>query len=344
VKNKKVTIHDIAAHLNMSASTVSRALANNSRISQKTRDLVKSVALEMNYKPNQLASNLRRGKGKMVGVIVPRISRHFFSHVISGIETITNPAGYNLIICQSNESYETEVKSLQTMLNNRVDGVVMSISGETRNIAHIKAAIEEKMPIVFFDRTPGGIDVDSVQNDNFTAGYEMTKHLISQGYRKIAHFAGPLDINIYRDRYNGYRKALDEEKIPYNENLLFEDVITRPKGEKAAMDILESGDLPDAVFSVSDYAALGALMVFKKNGIKIPDQMGITGFANEPFTELVEPPMTTVEQFGEEIGRNAARLLIDRLEGGQHPEASRLVSFKPRIIFRGSSLPMKNDQ
>lgn len=332
-----MTIHDIAARLNMSASTVSRALADNRRISEKTRERVKALANEMNYKPNQLASNLRRGKGKMVGVIVPRISRHFFSHVISGIETITNPSGYNLIICQSNESYETEVESLQTMLNNRVDGVVMSISGETLNNAHIKAAIEEKLPIVFFDRTPGGIDVDSVQNDNFTAGYEMTKHLISQGYRRIAHFAGPLDINIYRDRYNGYRKALDEENIPYDDSLVFENVITRPKGEETALKILKTGIIPDAVFSVSDYAALGALMIFKKNGVKIPDQMGITGFANEPFTELVEPPITTVEQFGEEIGRNSARLLIDRLEGG-HKDASRLVSFKPRIIFRGSSL------
>jgi LacI family transcriptional regulator len=337
VINKKVTIHDIAAQLNMSASTVSRALANNSRISEKTRELVKSVAIEMNYKPNQLASNLRRGKGKMVGVIIPRINRHFFSHVISGIETITNPAGYSLIICQSNENFQTEVDSLQTMLNNRVDGVIMSISSETRDISHIKSAIEEKKPIVFFDRTPNGIDVDSVQNDNFTAGYELTKHFIKQGYKRIAHFAGPLHINIYRDRYNGYRKALDEEGIEYDNNLLFEDVITRPKGEQAANSILKSGNIPDAIFSVSDYAALGALLIFKSNNIRIPEQMGIAGFANEPFTELVDPPMTTVEQFGEEIGKNAARLLIDRLEGGSN-EASRLVSFKPKIIFRRSSI------
>ncbi len=332
-----MTIHDIAAHLNMSASTVSRALANNHRISEKTRALVKSAAIEMNYKPNQLASNLRRGKGKMVGVIVPRINRHFFSHVISGIETITNPAGYSLIICQSNENFQTEVESLQTMMNNRVDGMIMSISSETKDISHIKSVIEEKKPIVFFDRTPSGIDVDSVQNDNFTAGYELTKHLISQGYKKIAHFAGPLDINIYRDRYNGYRKALDEEGILYDDTLLFENVITRPRGEKVAGDILKSGNIPDAVFSVSDYAALGALLVFKQNNINIPMQMGIAGFANEPFTELVDPPMTTVEQYGEEIGKNAARLLIDRLEGGSN-EASRLVSFKPKIIFRKSSM------
>jgi len=334
---KKVTIHDIAAQLKMSASTVSRAMADNPRISKKTRSLVKSTAIEMNYKPNQLASNLRRGKGKMVGVIVPRISRHFFSHVISGIESITNPAGYNLIICQTNESYETEVKSLQTMLNNRVDGVVMSISSETINIEHIKSTIEEKIPLVFFDRTPNGIDVDSVQNDNFTAGYEMTKHLIDQGYRRIAHFAGPLNINIYRDRYNGYRKALDEAGVVYDDSLLFNNVITRPKGEETAMNILKSGNIPDAVFSVSDYAALGALLIFRKHGIKIPGQMGMSGFANEPFTELVDPSMTTVEQYGEEIGKNAVRLLIDRIEGGQN-DASRLVSFKPKIIYRKSSM------
>jgi LacI family transcriptional regulator len=337
VKDKKVTIHDIAARLNMSASTVSRALANNARISTKTREMVKLKALEMNYKPNQLASNLRRGKGKMIGVIIPRINRHFFSHAIAGMETITNPAGYSLIICQTNELYLNEVKSIQTMLNNRVDGIIMSMSSETHDFAHIEAAVSEKVPVVFFDRTPDGVDVDSVQNDNLTAGYEVTKHLISQGYKRIAHFSGPLHINIYRERYSGYIKALEEEGIIPMKELLFENVITRPTGESVAQEIIASGNVPDAVFSVSDYAALGALLVFKKHGLKIPEDMGIAGFANEPFTELVEPSMTTVEQFGEEVGRNAAQLLIDRLEGVSRA-VSRLVRFKPKIIYRNSSL------
>lgn len=338
MESKKATIHDIAAKLNMSASTISRALNDYKRISKKTRDLVKQTALEMNYKPNHLASNLRKGKGKMIGVIVPRINRHFFSHAIAGMETITNPAGYNLIICQTNEELENEKRSLQTLLNNRVDGIVISISTETRDDEHIKSAIAENIPIVFFDRVLDNFSVDYVKNDNFFGAYEATKHLVDQGYRRIVHFSGPLHLNVYNDRLRGYKKAMEENRLTVSDDMVFDDVLTLKKGESVAKKLFSVDQLPDAIFSASDYSALGVLLFLKKQGVEIPKQIGIAGFSNEPFTEMIEPGLTTVEQYSEEIGKNAARMLIERLENRMEEGFSSTVTFKPKLIVRQSTL------
>ena len=338
MENRKTTIHDIAAKLNISASTISRALSDHARISKKTRDLVKQTAVEMNYKPNHLASNLRKGKGKMIGVIIPRIDRHFFSHAIAGMEAITNPAGYSLMICQTNEDVENEKKSLQTLLNNRVDGVVMSVSSGTRNDDHIKAVINENVPIVFFDRVLSHLEADYVMNDNFHGAYEVTKHLIDQGYRRIVHFSGPLHLSVYNDRLLGYTKAMEESGFKVNPDMIFENVLTRLKGGELTEQLFSDKQLPDAIFSASDFSALGALLVLKKHGIQIPNQIGIAGFANEPFTELVEPGITTLEQHSEEIGKSAARMLIERLESEEEKGFSSSVTFKPKLIIRRSTL------
>lgn len=332
-----MTIHTIAAKLNMSASTVSRSLSGNSRISQKTRDLVSATAFEMGYKPNHLASNLRKGKANLIGVIIPRINRHFFSHAIAGMETITNPAGYNLMICQTNEDAESEIKSMQTLINNRADGIIMSISNGTRNDEHILAALAAKVPVVLFDRVLKSLNIDHVINDNFQGAYEATKHLIDQGYKKIIHFAGPLHINVYEDRCNGYRKAMDEAELTVSSEMIFENVLTRIKGEEIMQKLVQNNEIPEAIFSASDYSALGALLVIKKAGIKVPEQMGICGFANEPFTELTEPAISTLEQYSEEIGKSSARMLIERIEQGVGNGPSSSMSFKPRLIIRDSS-------
>jgi DNA-binding LacI/PurR family transcriptional regulator len=337
VKNQKVTIHTIAARLNITASTVSRALSGNKRISQKTRELVNKTAAEMGYKPNHMASNLRKGKGNLIGVIIPRINRHFFSHAIAGMEAITNPAGYNLMICQTNESQAKEIDGLQTLINNRAEGVIMSISNETRNGAHIQAATDGGMPVVLFDRIIKNLNIDHVINDNFAGAYEATKHIIEQGYKNIVHFSGSLHINVYEQRLNGYKKAMNEANLDVTSDMIFDNIITRLSGEELAQTLLTKNKLPDAIFSSSDYSALGALITFKNAGINIPQDIGIVGFANEPFTELTDPALTTLEQYSEDIGRSAARLLIERIENKQNKEVPSSLSFKPQLIIRKSS-------
>lgn len=335
--NRKATIHTIAARLNMSASTVSRALSGNTRISKKTIELVKKTAEELNYKPNQLASNLRKGKGNVIGVIIPRINRYFFSHAIAGMESITNPSGYNLLICQTNEDAVNEIKSIQTMIQNRVDGIIMSISTGTRNSQPIVDAVKEGIPVVLFDRVLPNLNIDYVMNDNLSGGYEATKHLLQQGITKIYHFAGPQHINVYKDRLDGYRKAMEEAGIDVEDHMVYDDVLTKQQGEEITKALIAGKQLPEAIFAASDYSALGALISLKEAGIKVPESVALCGFANEPFTELTEPGLTSLEQYSEDMGKSAAKMLIERMENIQEHGLSRLITFKPKLIIRESS-------
>ena len=337
MESKKVTIHDIAARLKMSASTVSRALSGNSRISKATIEKVKKTAVEMGYKPNALAASFRTGQSLTIGVIVPRINRHFFSNVIAGIEAITNPAGYHLIICQSNEDFLIEKESLETMVNKQVDGIIISVSSKTTNGKHIQSVIKAGVPVVFFDRLLGDVNTDYVINNNEQGGYEVTRHLIGQGYKNIVHFSGPLHSNIYADRCNGYKKAMKEAGFELHSDSIYEDVLTRNDGRSLALKMLADGNLPDAICSASDYSALGALLAFKENGIRIPEDIGISGFANEPFAELMEPGMTSLDQFGEEIGKSAAQMLIARFESDETKLDVNGKHFSPELIVRKST-------
>jgi LacI family transcriptional regulator len=336
--NRNVTIHDIAARLNISASTVSRALNDYYRISKETRELVKKTAIDMNYKPNQLASNLRKGKGNMIGVIIPHLDRHFFSHAIAGMESITSSTDYNILICQTNEDFECEKRSIRALTMNRVDGIIISLAAGTNQYDHIQLAINEGIPVVMFDRIAPFPNVDTVINDNFHGAYEMTNHLIDQGFSNIIHFSGPQHLNVYRERLMGYKKAMGDKGLEVTDEMVFNDVLTRVNGEEAAKKILMSGSLPDAIFSSSDFSALGALLFFKNNGISIPQQIAVAGFANEPFTELTEPALTSMEQYGNEMGKSAARLLIERIEQGGYNEASQTITFLPKLMIRQSTI------
>jgi LacI family transcriptional regulator len=338
MQNQNVTIHHIAAKLSLSASTVSRALNDYNRISKATRELVKKTAVEMNYKPNQLASSLRKGKGNMIGVIIPRLDRHFFSHAIAGIETVTSPTNFNILICQTNEDAECEKQSIRALAKNRVDGIIISLATGTKQYEHIEAVIREGIPVVMFDRVAPHLEVDMVVNDNFAGAYQATSHLIEQGCRRIIHFSGPLHLNVYHERYMGYRKAMADNAMEVTDEMIFHDILTRVKGEEVANNLVEEGNLPDAIFSASDFSALGALLVFKAKGIRIPDEIAIAGFANEPFTELIDPGITSLEQFSGEIGKSAARLLIERIEQGAKNVVSQKITLMPKLIVRPSTV------
>lgn len=337
MSTKKITIHNIGAKLGLAASTVSRALNNNMRISEETRKLVQQTANEMGYNPNTLASSFRTGKSKTIGIVIPRINRHFFSYAIAGMEQITNPAGYNLMICQTNENLEEEKRNVQTLVNNRVDGIIMSISVNTKNCSHIKAALNAGIQVVQFDRVSKDLNIDKVVNDNIYGGYQITKHLIEEGCRKIVHAAGPLHNNVYADRCSGYKMAMNEAGLEIAPNMIVELPLTREAGENYAKELIENGILPDAIFSASDYSALGILIEMKKQNIAIPEQISIAGFANEPFTEYIEPSMTTAEQHALEMGRSAANLLIERLNGKLEITVPRTLVIKPELITRKST-------
>ena len=340
MNKRQVTIHDIARELNIAASTVSRALSNHPRISQATKKLVLETAEKMQYKPNAVASSLRRGQGNTIGVIVPLINRHFFANVIHGIETITQPEGYHIIICQSTELLHKEIENIKTLLQNRVNGIIISISAETRDAEHFKEVVKAGIPLVQFDRSLEHFPGSQVINDDFQGGYQATKHLIDQGYRNIAHFSGPLFVSLYEKRYAGYRKALEDHGMIPDKQLLFEGVITREKGMAAMEKILKGDNVPDAIFAAGDYAALGALLVAKEKGINVPAELGVAGYVNEPFTEWLDPSLTTTEQFGAEQGRQAAQVLLEQIRTEKTLPAKKLL-IPPKLIIRNSSRKIK---
>ena len=312
MEKKQITIHDLAEILGINASTVSRALSNSSRVSEKTKLKVRNKAKELNYQPNLLASNLRKGKSKNIGVIIPKINRQFFSNIIVGIESVAKKNNYSVIITQTNESYENEVKAIDTFINTRIDCVLASHSIETTDFSHFEKLKNAHIPLVFFDRVPEKFDAAKVVINDFDVSYKTVTHLIKGGAKRILHFTGNRNVNVYKNRFEGYKKALLDNKIEFDESFVISNSISLKDGVKEMGKIVETNNLPDAIFCASDYVAMGVMSILKEHNIKIPDQVAVVGFANEAFCSFIEPSLTTIDQFGVNIGEAAANLFFDK--------------------------------
>lgn len=336
---KSTTIHDIARELGINAGTVSRALNNHAAISEETKKLVRSKAKELNYSINPIASTLRTGKSHTIGLIIPRINRYFFADIISGIESITNPAGYNLIICQSNESYAKEMENINTLVTSRVDGIIISLSSETKTSDHLEKIRDHQIPFVQFDRVIENIKANCVVNDNFQGSYEAVNHLIAQGYKKVAHMGGDFNASIFKNRFKGYKKALKEAGMTENKKWIFQNAITRQNAYEKTCKLLSQKDFPDAFFCSSDLAAHGILLALNEKGIKVPEEVGIVGFANEPFTKYIQPSLSTLNQFGTELGMSAASVLLDDIgkDENDNTHKPQKILIKPQLLIRESS-------
>ena len=338
---KRITIHDIARSLGVSASTVSRALQNSSRISPSVRKAVRAEAERLNYLPNSVASQLRTGKGKSLGVIVPRIDRHFFASVIGGIERVAMEAGYMPVICQSDESFEKEKAAVEALIRKKIDGIAVSLASGTHDTQHFDRLRAAGIPVVFFDRVPLQVRSSCVTTNDFQGAYRTVLHLIDQGCTRIAHFAGPLHISVYKNRYEGYCAALVDRGLTPDPELLMSNAITFETGERAAHALCGLREPPDGLFSSGDFAALAALQVFKKAQIAVPGRICVAGFANELFDAYIEPALTSVDQqsrrMGEEVAKRLIAEMLDPLDG---PGIS--VVLEPELIVRSSSLRNRN--
>lgn len=335
MKKSKTTIRDIAGALSVTSSTVSRALNNHPAISEGTKQLVTAMARQMNYKPNRLAAALRNGKSMNIGVIVPMVERSIFAAIIRGIEEVVAQSGYGIIMCQTYDELQYEKRAFDTLFRSQVDGVIASATRSSGNMSLYKSVIEEDIPLILFDRSIDELGVSSVVVDDFKGGYEATRHLIEQGCRKIVHFAGDLDIKIYQERLKGYKAALADEGIKFEPDRVINCPSDIELGRQAAEQIIQGNDIPDAIFSSSDFAALGALQVLKSK-FNIPEDIAIVGFANEPFTSFVEPAMTTVNQHGRDMGRLAAKAFLDCV-ANKKGYVPRQIVLQPELIVRASS-------
>ncbi|MEM6522392.1 MAG: LacI family DNA-binding transcriptional regulator [Bacteroidota bacterium] len=341
MKSSQVTIKDIARELGISPSTVSRALKDHPDISPETKKLVSELAEKLNYQPNSIALSLRHSKSNTIGVVIPQVVHWFFSTVISGVEDIAYGAGYSVIVSQSNESYEKEVRDVKALFNNRVDGILVSMSKDTTDYGHFESLYARGVPMVFYDRVCEAINCSKVIVDDYGAAYNATNHLIQQGYKSIAHLAGARNLQISKHRLEGYKAALKENKLPYHaSHVVYENLADDERPAKALTSkLLNSENPPDAIFASNDISALGAMIAAKEKGLKIPGEFGIVGFSNWRFTELTEPTLSTVDQRGFEMGQEAARLLIKEIESEDEVMIEPVTkTLETELIVRRSSL------
>ncbi|MGY5355941.1 LacI family DNA-binding transcriptional regulator [Wenyingzhuangia sp. IMCC45467] len=333
---KKTTIHDISKALKINSSTVSRALNNSPRVSQKTKDLIQKKAIELGYQKNILASNLRTNKTNTIGIIVPRISRNFFSSVISGIEETAYKSGYNVVIGQSLESLEREKELVSTFLSNRVDGLLISVSMDTTDYEHLKNFQNNGGPIVFFDRPVTMPNTPSISIDDFNASYNATEHLIKNGCKNIVHFSGFQKIELYKRRMEGYIAALQDNNISIKKEYIIESQLSEKDGIELAKKVLKLPKV-DGIYSSNDTAAISAIQHFKKNGLKIPEDIAIVGFNNDSISAVIEPSLTTVNQPDVEMGIIASSLLIELIKKTINAPSEHSKTLGTELIVRDSS-------
>lgn len=336
MKKRQVTIKDIAKKLNISPSTVSRALHDHPDISTQTKEVINSLAEELDYQPDSIAQSLKKRRTNLIGVIVPEIKHNFFSAAISGIEEVAYRAGYAIIVSQSNESYDRECVNVRALISNRVAGLLISISQTTEISDHFKLLERQGIPFVFFDRVCEDIEASKVVVDDFHGAFKAVEHLINSGYKRIAHLAGPTHLSISQQRYNGYLSALNKYKIQYNENYVVHGGLNEEDGIKGFQKLLKLDQLPDALFAVNDPVAIGAFEKIKEHGLKIPGDIALVGFSNNPITRLVEPSLTTVSQPAYKVGKVAAELLIEQIKSGENFIPRKEV-LKTELIIRNST-------
>ena len=311
---KKVTTKDIAKMLNISTSTVSRALTDRYDVNPETRKAVLEMAEKLHYTPNPISMCLRKQQSFTIGVVLPEFVNSFFAEVIIGIQEVLSEHGFNMLVAQSNESFSTEKKNIEFFKNNMVDGLIISVARDSNDVSSYQSLIDSNMPVVFFNRVPKNVTASKVIVDDRKWAYIATEHLIKQGCKRIAHLAGRDNLSVSRDRKNGYLDALKAYNMPIDERLIIEAGVLMETGSVAAMKLLELPELPDGLFVVTDPVAIGAIKTLQKNGVKIPDDIAIVGFSESPMGTIIEPNLTSIKQPTYEMGIAAAKLLIDQIE------------------------------
>lgn len=313
MSRKRITIYDLARELEISASYISRALNDHPSINKTVIERVKQKARELNYKHNSQAANLRQGSSNTIGVIVPHINRYFFSEAIAGIEEVCFKNNYSLIICQSHESFSQECKAIDTLIHQGVDCIMISISAETQSVSHLENIKKHNIDLIQFDRCLHEVNSYKVLNDNKDVSYRIVKILIEQGYRRIAFLGGPGHLTTFQLRKEGYLQAIREHSLAIPEGFIIEDVLSQQKATQAAKALMSAENPPDAFFTTSDHQSLGVWQVAKDLGIKVPQELGIFGFANEEFTPIIQPSLSSVDQRSKDLGKQAARIYFDLL-------------------------------
>ncbi len=335
---KTITIKDIARELNVSKSTVSRALRDSDEISVETKRKVLELAQRLDYNPNPVALSLLNSQSNDIGVVVPDIANPFFGIVIAGIEDVAFAQGYHVVIYQSHDNYEREVLNVKHIYNRRKDGLLISVASNTKDYSHFRNLHERGFPIVFFDRICEEIDTHKVMVDDFEGAYKATEHLIQQGCQRIAHVAGPSHLLISRRRLNGYRAALlDYGQTISDELIVYSEYKTQQALEVTKRLLTDFSARPDGIFASSDNIAIGCHAGIMSLGLMMPSDIALVGFSDLPMAALLNPPLSSVAQPAFEMGRSAAELLINLIKNPNEGMVPITNVLKTTLIERKSS-------
>ena len=335
---RQVTIKDIAKKLNISKTTVSRVLSGVTTVNPEMRDAVLEMAKELEYEKNYFAKNLVTHKTNTIGIIVPEFVSSYFPKVIIGVQEVASKAGYNIIIAQSNESYETEVANAKIMLLNQVEGLIISLTKETRNFDHLTIFQRKEIPLVFFNRICEDMKVPKVVVDDYDGSFRAVEHLINIGKKRIAHLAGPDNLSISRRRLNGYLAALRKYDIPIDQEIIIPYDLKTEKVKIYMNYLLSLPNPPDSLFAINDPTAIEAIQLIKSKGLRIPEDFAVVGFSNDQISELMDPSLTTVSQPVLKIGETAAELILQLIKAELPITSGMIKTLNTELIIRHSTV------
>lgn len=336
MKSSKKTITDLAEALGVSKSTISRALSDSHEVSAATKKRVKDLAAKWHFQPNPQARSLKGKKSFLLGVVVPEIAHNFFSSAIAGIQEIVLIKGYNVLICQSNESMAREENVVSELISTYVDGIIISLSHDTTNFDHVQSAIERGIPVILFDRTSDQLKCSRVVIDHQKSAYLAVSHLIEQGCTRIAHLSGSKTLNISQARTKGYLQAIRKNKLKEDTDLIIENGYNPNKTPEIIQQLFSTTNRPDGISCFNDDVAVSAIKTLKQMQIKVPEEVKVIGFNNEPVCEIIEPNLTTVLNPSREMGREAARLFLQQVENTENTHA-RIVQLETKLVLREST-------
>ena len=334
-----LTMKDIARELGISVATVSRALKDSPRISAERRAAIQQYAREHNFTPNVIAESLRHSKvkpQKVIGVIIPEFTHFYFSSVLAGIEEEASAHGYRIMVAQSNEQYEREVRICQSFYENKVCGIIVSQAKDTHQYNHFQRLMDAGLPLVFYDRICTGVNASRVVVDDYMGAYNAVTYLIETGCRNIAFYGSAMNLEISKNRFNGYKDALLKHGLAYNEELTF-ICDNRADAEAITPEILRSEPRPDGFFAVNDDTAIGILYTAKRMGFRVPEDVSICGFTNGQRAVACDPMLTTVEQRGVKVGEEAVDILINQVEGIIPRDKPQRRVVRTRLVIRGTT-------
>lgn len=334
-----LTMKDIAAHFGISVATVSRALKDSPRISVERRAAIQQYAREHNFTPNMIAESLRHSRiqpMKVIGVIIPEFAHYYFSSILSGIEEEASTHGYRIMVAQSNEQYEREVKICKSFYENKVCGIIVSQAKDTHRYDHFQQLIDTGIPLVFYDRICTGVNASRVVVDDYMGAFNAVSHLIETGCNRIAYYGSAMTLEISKNRYNGYKDALLKHGIQPDPELV-RLCDNRTDAESITPEMLNSSVPPNGFFAVNDDTAIGILYTAKRMGFRVPEDISICGFTNGQRAIACDPMLTTVEQRGTKVGEEAADILIGHVEGTIPPGKIERRIIRTRLIIRGTT-------